>query len=62
MAGLAALSENLVEPETKVWFDGYWFMTMTEGLAISNNVYFAYLGRRLGFDRLKRYAHWLGLG
>ena len=37
-------------------------MTMTEGLAISNNVYFAHLGRRLGFDRLKRYAHWLGLG
>ncbi len=62
VAGLAALSENLVEPETKVWFDGYWFMTMTEGLAISNNVYFAHLGRRLGFDRLKRYAHWLGLG
>ena len=62
VAGLAALREDLVEPETKVWFDGYWFMTMTEGLAISNNVYFAHLGRRLGFDRLKRYAHWLGLG
>ena len=62
VAGIAALSENLVEPETKVWFEGYWFMTMTEGLTISNNVYFAHLGRRLGFDRLKRYAHWLGLG
>ena len=62
LAGLAALEEGLVGPETKVWFDGYWFMTMKEGLAISNNVYFEHLGRRLGFDRLKRHAHRFGFG
>lgn len=62
VAGLAALEEGLVGPETKVWFEGYWFMTMKEGLAISNNVYFEHLGRRLGFDRLKRYAHRFGFG
>ena len=62
VAGLAALEEGLVGPETKVWFDGYWFMTMKEGLAISNNVYFGHLGRRLGFDRLKWYAHRFGFG
>ena len=62
VAGLAAIEEGLVEPDTKVWFDGYWFMTMTEGLAISNNVYFSHLGERLGFDRLKRYAHRYGFG
>lgn len=62
VAGLAAIEEGLVEPDTKVWFDGYWFMTMTEGLAISNNVYFSHLGERLGFERLKRYAHRYGFG
>jgi len=62
VAGLAALEEGLVGPETKVWFDGYWFMTMKEGLAISNNVYFEHLGRRLGFERLKWYAHRFGFG
>ncbi len=62
VAGLAALQEGIVKADTKVWFERYWFMTMTEGLAISNNVYFAHLGRKLGFDRLKRYAHRFGLG
>jgi len=62
VAGLAAIEEGLVGPETKVWFDGYWYMTMTEGLAISNNVYFSHLGERLGFERLKRYAHRYGFG
>ncbi len=62
VAGLAAIEEGLVEPDTKVWFDGYWYMTMTEGLAISNNVYFSHLGERLGFERLKRYAHRYGFG
>ncbi len=62
VVALAAVEEGLVASETKVWFDGYWFMTMTEGLAISNNVYFSHLGERLGFERLKRYAHRYGLG
>ena len=62
VVALAAVEEGLVAPETKVWFDGYWFMTITEGLAISNNVYFSHLGERLGFERLKRYAHRYGFG
>ena len=62
VVALAAVEEGLVAPETKVWFDGYWFMTMTEGLAISNNVYFSHLGERLGFERLKRRAHRYGFG
>lgn len=62
VVALAAVEEGLVASETKVWFDGYWYMTMTEGLAISNNVYFSHLGERLGFERLKRYAHRYGFG
>lgn len=62
VVGLAALNEGLVKPETKIWFKGKWFMTLTEGLAISNNTYFAYLGRKLGFEQVKRYAHLYGFG
>ena len=62
IVGLAALNEGIVKPGAKVWFDGYWFMTMIDGLAISNNVYFEYLGEKLGFERLKRYANLFGLG
>jgi cell division protein FtsI/penicillin-binding protein 2 len=59
---MAALNEGLVDEDTKVWFDGQWFMTMTEGMAISNNVYFAHLGQVMGFETVRRYANLFGLG
>ena len=62
VAGLAALSEGLIEPAEKVYFPGGWFMTMVHGLAISNNVLFDKLGERLGFERFRRYARWFGFG
>jgi cell division protein FtsI/penicillin-binding protein 2 len=62
VAGLAALSEGLIEPEEKIYFPGGWFMTMVHGLAISNNVLFDELGERLGFGRFRRYARWFGFG
>lgn len=62
VAGLAALSEGLIEPAEKVYFPGGWFMTMVQGLAISNNVLFDELGERLGFGRFRRYARWFGFG
>lgn len=62
VAGLAALSEGLIEPDEKVYFPGGWFMTMVHGLAISNNVLFDELGERLGFGRFRRYARWFGFG
>ena len=62
IVGLAALNEGIVKPGARVGFEGYWFMTMVEGLAISNNVYFEYLGEKLGFERLKHYANLFGLG
>ena len=60
--GLAALSEGIVQPGEKVYFPGPWFMTMVEGLAISNNVFFDRLGEKLGFERFKRYAQLFGFG
>lgn len=62
MVGVAALSEGLIEPNEKVYFPGGWFMTLTEGLTISNNVIFDYLGEKLGFERFRRYARLFGLG
>ncbi len=62
VVGVAALSEGLLEPREKVFFPGNWFMTLTEGLTISNNVLFDHLGQKLGFERFKRYARLFGLG
>jgi len=62
VVGLAGLAEGLVEPGEKITFPGGWYMTMVEGLAISNNVYFHRLGERLGFERLSYYARLFGLG
>ena len=62
MVGLAALNEGIVQPGDKVWFDRTWTMTMVEGLAISNNVYFGYLGEQLGFERVRQYANLFGFG
>ncbi len=62
VAAFGALSEGLIEPEEKVWFPGGWFMTVVEGLAISNNVLFDHLGEKLGFRRFERYARLFGLG
>jgi cell division protein FtsI/penicillin-binding protein 2 len=60
--GLAALSEGVVQTGEKVYFPGPWYMTMVEGLAISNNVFFDYLGEKLGFERFSRYAKLFGFG
>jgi membrane peptidoglycan carboxypeptidase len=58
---LAALSEHLVTSATQVKLSGFQ-MTMTQALAKSNNLYFEELGRELGFDRVRYYAHQFGLG
>ncbi|MCX6623870.1 MAG: penicillin-binding transpeptidase domain-containing protein, partial [Acidobacteria bacterium] len=62
VASLAGLSEGLVERETPVRLYGRTAMNMTEALAHSNNVYFANLGSKLGYDRVSYYARLFGLG
>ncbi len=59
---MAALSERVIDPAQRVWFPGRWYMTVVEGLAISNNVIFEALGRKLGFEVFERYARWVGFG
>lgn len=59
---LAALEEGIVTKDTPVKLGRRFSMTMTQALAHSNNLYFATLGQRLGFDRVKYYAHRFGLG
>src|SRR5215831_3851720 len=62
VTSLAALTENIVSKNTNVYTSRYVSYNMTQALAISNNQYFNILGRRLGFDRVHRYAEMLGLG
>ena len=59
---LAALSESIVERDTRIRLYGRTSMTMTEALARSSNQYFASLGQKLGFERVSYYAHLFGLG
>ncbi len=59
---LAALSEQVVTPETLVSVGGRSRVDLTEALAKSNNAYFEALGRKLGFEKVSYYAHQFGLG
>jgi penicillin-binding protein 2 len=59
---LAALQEHLITKDTEVHLGGRSYMTLTEALAKSNNLYFETLGRELGFARVKQYANQFGLG
>jgi len=59
---LAALSENLVNKNTRVPISKTAGLTLTPALAHSNNAYFEAVGRKLGFERYSYYAHQFGLG
>jgi len=59
---LAALSEGLIDRSTALRLYGRVRMNLTEAMAYSNNPYFAQLGLKLGFDRVRYYARLFGLG
>ena len=59
---LAALSEGLIDKETKVSLGSRSRMNLTEALAHSNNAYFEAVGRKLGFEKVQYYAEQFGLG
>lgn len=59
---LAALRESLVDRDTKLRIYGNTKIAMTEALARSNNQYFASLGQKLGFERVRYYTKLFGLG
>lgn len=59
---LAALSEGLIDRNSRVRLFGRTTMNLTYALAKSNNPYFANLGIKLGYDRVAHYARLFGLG
>lgn len=62
VVGLAALEENIITRETMIPIGRRRYMNLTEAMAHSNNPYFEYLGKQLGFETVSRYARQLGLG
>lgn len=58
---LAALSEKVIQPETKLRLHGA-RMNLTYALAHSNNYFFATLGQKLGFEKVSYYAQQFGYG
>ena len=62
VTALAALSEGLVDRDTQVRLGRRYSLDLTTALAHSNNPYFANLGNKLGFERVRRYARMFGLG
>ncbi len=62
VTSLAALTEQVVDRDTVLKLGRYMRFDMTTALAHSNNQYFSELGKRLGYDRVVRYAKMMGLG
>ena len=58
---LAGLSEKTIQPATNLRV-GALRMNLTYALAHSNNLYFATLGQKLGYERVSYYAHLFGYG
>lgn len=61
IVSLAALQESVFDPNVEVAFRGG-SLTLTDAVAKSNNPFFQELGRRLGYDRVVRYAQNFGFG
>jgi cell division protein FtsI/penicillin-binding protein 2 len=69
VVAVAGLSEGVITPETIVRCDkGCWMwpghgpIDLRRALAVSCNPYFEWVGEQLGYERVQRYAHLLGLG
>ena len=62
VAGLAGLSEGIIDRETRLRLGRKLSMDLTTALAKSNNSYFANVGEKLGFDKVNYYGRLLGLG
>jgi cell division protein FtsI/penicillin-binding protein 2 len=62
VAGLAGLSEGVIDKETKLRISRGVSLDLTTALAKSNNPFFANIGEKLGFDKVNFYGRLLGLG
>lgn len=61
-AALAGLQEGIIDRDTNIRLYGRTSMNLTTALARSNNLYFANIGVRLGFEKINYYARLFGLG
>ncbi|HLK34702.1 MAG TPA: penicillin-binding transpeptidase domain-containing protein [Terriglobales bacterium] len=59
---LAALSEGVIDKDTRIRLGRHFRLNLTQALAHSNNAYFEAVGRKLGFEKVAYYAHQFGLG
>jgi penicillin-binding protein 2 len=62
VAALAGLSEGIVNQETSLRITKRHSVDLTEALAHSNNLYFASIGEKLGYERIVQYGQMFGLG
>ena len=69
VVGIAGLSEGVITPDTVYrchkgcWmWAGHGPIDLRRALAVSCNPYFEWVGEQLGYDKVQRYAHLLGLG
>jgi cell division protein FtsI/penicillin-binding protein 2 len=62
VAGLAGLSEGVIERETRLRLSRRESIDLTTALAKSNNFYFANIGEKLGFEKVYYYGRLFGLG
>ena len=68
VVAIAGLSEGVITPETRrttarkgcwIW-PGHGPIDLRRALAVSCNPYFEWVGERLGYEKVQRYAHLLG--
>ncbi|HSD65316.1 MAG TPA: penicillin-binding transpeptidase domain-containing protein [Vicinamibacteria bacterium] len=69
VVGIAGLSEGVITPDTiyrcrkGCWmWAGHGPIDLQRALAVSCNPYFEWVGEQLGYEKVRRYAHLLGLG
>jgi penicillin-binding protein 2 len=69
VVAIAGLSEGVITPETTYrcqkgcWmWAGHGPIDLRRALAVSCNPYFEWVGEQLGYEKIQRYAHLLGLG
>lgn len=62
IVGLAALHENVFDPNEDLPIARRTSLSLTDAIAHSNNTFFQVLGRRLGYQRVMQYAKDFGFG
>jgi penicillin-binding protein 2 len=62
IVGLAALHEQVFDPNEDIRVPRRGSLHLTDAMAISDNPFFQVLGRRLGFERVIKYAGDFGFG